>query len=244
MEAEVRRSPPYLEPLLAIVFDLDGTLVLSHHDFRRMRRAVVEIAERHGVPRSELSDELTTHEIQTRATASLSSAGAPDAVLDRFEAEWKAAVDAIELEALPGTKVRPGAPELLKDLSRRGFRLGVLTRSSEEFCRRALAQSGLTEFFGFLRTRSAPGPAKPDPEALLLLLRSMEVPTDRSLVVGDHRFDAECATRAGVRFYGILPEDGTEPDLEDRFRAAGAAAVARTLPELGEFLREARIPTD
>lgn len=242
MEAEVRRSPPFLEPLLAIVFDLDGTLILSHHHFGRMRREVVRIAEHYGVAAGELSPELTVHEIQTRAAAALSGAGAGDAVLDRFEAEWKAAVDAIELEALPNTKVRPGAPELLKDLSKRGFRLGILTRSSEEFCRRALTQVGLTGYFAFLRTRSAPGPAKPDPEALLLLLRTMEVPVDRSLVVGDHRFDAECATRAGVRFYGVLPEDGTEPDLEDRFRAAGAAAVARNLPELAEFLTEARVP--
>jgi phosphoglycolate phosphatase-like HAD superfamily hydrolase len=242
VEVEDRRSPPFLEPLLGIVFDLDGTLILSHHDFRRMRREVVRSAERHGVPPGELHAEQTIPELVTAASAALSGAGAPDGTVLKFDAEWRAAVDAIELEALPTTIVRPGAPELLRNLSSRGFRLGILTRSSDDFCRRALAKVGLVEFFPFLRTRSAPGPAKPDPEALRLLLRAMEVPYDRALVVGDHRFDAECATRAAVRFYGILPEPNTEPDLEDRFRAAGAAAVARNIPELGEFLSSASLP--
>ena len=87
------------------------------------------------------------------------------------------------------------------------------------------------------RCLDSPGPAKPSPEALRLLLEEMGVPPDRALVVGDHAIDAECATRARVRFYGILPE-GPVPDpmTVDRFKAAGAAAVARDLPDLAGHL--------
>jgi phosphoglycolate phosphatase-like HAD superfamily hydrolase len=70
----------------------------------------------------------------------------------------------------------------------------------------------------------------------------MGIPFDRSLLVGDHRLDGECATRAGVRFYAILPDGGGEPGLADRFRANGAAAVARDVRELGEFLDVALTP--
>jgi phosphoglycolate phosphatase-like HAD superfamily hydrolase len=67
----------------------------------------------------------------------------------------------------------------------------------------------------------------------------MEVPGERALFVGDHLIDAECATRAHVRFYGVLPdpsEQSPEPMTVERFLAGGAAAVARDLPELARHL--------
>jgi phosphoglycolate phosphatase-like HAD superfamily hydrolase len=146
---------------------------------------------------------------------------------------------------LPRTVPRAGAAPLLKSLSARGFRLGLLTRSSETFARQALLRTGLDSYFAYLRSRSAPGPAKPSPEALLLLLKEMEVPLDRALFVGDHLIDAECATRARVRFYAVLPDpsEPTAPTMtEDRFLAAGASAIAKDLPELLRHLDVAAPP--
>ncbi|MCI4331319.1 MAG: HAD family hydrolase [Thermoplasmata archaeon] len=227
----------YHDPLLGVVFDLDGTLVLSQHDFVRMRREVIRIAERHGVIPGHLHPTEPIHQILEAARAELARGQVPEGQVFRFEAEVNARIDAIEMEALPRTVVRPGAPELLTRLTERGFRIGVLTRSSEEFCRSALKQTGLLEFLPYLRTRSAPGPAKPSPEALLGLLDEMGVPPDRAAFVGDHLIDAECATRARIRFYGILPAvavpDGITPE---RFRAAGAREVVSDLAELAHLV--------
>jgi len=150
------------------------------------------------------------------------------------------------MEALPRTVPRPGAPELLRALTARGFRLAILTRSSEVFARSALQRTGLAPFFPYLRSRSTPGPAKPSPEALLLLLREMGVPLERALFVGDHLIDAECATRARVRFYALLPDPSDAQNSEmsaDRFLSVGASAVARDLPELGRHLGAAQPPS-
>jgi phosphoglycolate phosphatase len=234
--------PPFLEPLLGVVFDLDGTLVLSNHDFRRMRHEAIRLAEKSGVVPGHLHPDQTIVEIVSSALTEMESSGIPEGTRFRYEAEVNRTVDAIEMEALPKTGARDGAAQLLGALTKRGFRLGILTRSSSEFCRAALERTGLLAYFPYLRTRSAPGPAKPDPEALRLLLRDMGVPFDRALFVGDHRLDAECATRAGVRFYAILPPDGGEPGLADRFQANGAAAIARDLPELARFLDVAAVP--
>ena len=239
-------EPHFLEPLLGIVFDLDGTLVLSHHDFGRMRAEVIRLAELSGVPADRLSVEDPIHKIVEATREDLRSSGAPDGVFYRFEAEYQRRVDAIELEALPRTTARPGAPELLRTLSGRGFRLGLLTRSSEEFARRALVRAGLDPYFRYLRSRSSPGPAKPSPEAHLFLLKEMGVPLDRALYVGDHLLDAECATRARVRFYAVLP-DPSEPNAAsmnaDRFLAVGASPVAPDLLELARQLNVATAPT-
>jgi phosphoglycolate phosphatase len=238
-------EPKYLEPLLGIVFDLDGTLVLSHHDFQRMRQSVIRIAEKSGVAPGRLSPEEPIHRIVEKAREELRNAGSPDGVFYRFEAEYHKSIDAIEMEALPRTIPRPGAEALLKGLTQRGFRLGLLTRSSEFFARGALARTGLAPYFPYLRTRSAPGPAKPSPEALFAILKEMEVPVDRSLFVGDHLIDAETATAARVRFYALLPdpsEAAGSTQSEARFLAGGAAAVAKDLPTLARLLGVAERP--
>jgi phosphoglycolate phosphatase len=240
-------QPKFLEPLLGIVFDLDGTLVLSNHDFGRMRSEVIRIAEHYGVTPGHLSVQDPIHRIVEAAREEMRNASAADGVLYRFEADYQKAIDTIELEALPRTVARPGALDLLKALAERGFRIGLLTRSSETFARQALVQTQLAPFFSYLRSRSAAGPAKPSPEALLMLLRDMGVPIDRALYVGDHLLDAECARRARVRFYAVMP-DPTEAAAthsamsEDRFLAAGASAIAKDLPELARHLTIAAPP--
>lgn len=230
-------APRYLEPLLGVVFDLDGTLIQSHHDFRRMRAEVIRLAVAHGVAPGRLRPEEPIPHLLDAARSELEGAGAPEGARFRLEAEVNRVIDAIELEALPGTTARRGAARLLGALQKRGFRLGLLTRSSEVFCREALRRTGLDPYFASLRTRSAPGPSKPSAEALLLVLDELGIPRERALYVGDHLLDAECAVAARVRFYGVLvdpPESGSL--TVERFRAAGASAVARTLEELGEML--------
>jgi len=232
-------QPQFLEPLLGVVFDLDGTLILSHHDFGRIRREVIRVAERHGVVPGRLTVQDPVHRIVENAREILRTSGAADGEIWRFDAEYGKAIDSIELEALPATVPRRGAEPLLSGLARRGFRLGLLTRSSETFARAALTRTRLDPYFGYLRTRSSPGPAKPSPEALLLLLHEMGVPLERALFVGDHLLDAECAIAARVRFYGVLSdpsETPLEPMTPDRFLAAGAAAVAHDLDELSRQL--------
>jgi phosphoglycolate phosphatase len=238
-------QPKFLEPLLGIVFDLDGTLVLSRHDFGRMRTEVIRLAEHYGVTPGHLSVQEPIHRIVEAAREELRNSGVPDGIYYRFEADYHKKIDAIELEALPRTVARPGAVELLKALSQRGFRLGLLTRSSELFAREALVRTELAPYFEYLRSRSSGGPTKPSPEALLLLLKEMGVPIDRALFVGDHLIDAECATRAHVRFYALMPDpsEAAQSSMsEDRFLAAGAAAIAKDLPELTRQLNIATPP--
>jgi phosphoglycolate phosphatase len=227
----------YHEPLLGLVFDLDGTLIISKHDFPRMRREVVRIAEKYGILPGHLHPSEPIHQLLEAARAEFAHNKVPEGHLFRFEAEVDARIDAIEMEALPRTVAREGSNELLARLTEKGFRIGVLTRSSEEFCRAALDKTGLLPYLPYLRTRSSPGPAKPSPEALLHLLGEMGVPQDRAAYAGDHLMDAECATRARIRFYGVLPvDDDSEGVTVDRFRAAGAREVVGSLADLARLV--------
>ena len=217
--------------------------MLSPHPFDRMRREVIRIAERHGVAPGHLSITQTIPALMDAAVHELERNGAPAGNRYRFEAEATRRIDEIELESLPGTVVRPGAVELLGALEERSYRVGVLTRSCATFAHEALKKTGLTRFVHTLRTRSESGPAKPDPEALLLTLKAMDVPPNRAVYVGDHLLDAECAMRARVRFFALLPPHPNALGTDvDRFKAAGAAAIAPSLADLGRQLGFARLP--
>lgn len=229
---------PFPEPLVAVVFDLDGTLILSHHDFPRMRAEAIRVAEKAGVLPGRLSASQPIARIMESARTELEAQNVPEGTIFRMENEVHELIDKIELEALPTTVSRPDAARLLAALTARGYKLAILTRSCEAFCRGALFRTGLLDYFPYLRTRSAPGPAKPSPESLLLLLQDMEVPAARAVFIGDHPLDAECATRARVTFAGVLadPSDPSEMTGE-KFQKAGAVATATDLADLGRLLR-------
>ena len=112
---EVEDAPRYVEPLLGVVFDLDGTLVLSAHDFGRMRKEVVRLAERYGVLPGRLSVQQPVHSIMEAAHNELAAQNVPEGTINRLEAEAHHAIDAIEMEALPRTTARPGAEPLLRE---------------------------------------------------------------------------------------------------------------------------------
>jgi HAD superfamily hydrolase (TIGR01549 family) len=230
------RPPSFTEPAMGIVFDLDGTLVDSQHDFPKLRKTVVQLAEKYGVPPGRLSITETVNRLLRDATAILEQANLPQGQVFRFENEVNETIDRIEMEALPRTKATPNAGPVLKALTEQGFRLGLLTRSSDHFARSALLKTELAPYFPFLRSRSSPGPVKPSPEALRLLLETMGIPPDRAVLVGDQLLDCECAVAARVKFYGVMlpPKDPLYVDI-DRFKSGGATAVARDLTDLAGF---------
>jgi N-acetyl-D-muramate 6-phosphate phosphatase len=236
------RAVDPLPPLLGVVFDLDGTLILSHHDFRRMQESIVLTAEEAGVAvgRVSVRDSMGTSETMHTARQELVATHPTASALVRFDTDVQRRIDSIEMEAVPRTTARSGALALLRTLRRRELRLGLFTRSSDPFCRATLPLLGLDEFFPHVRTRSAPGPAKPAPEALFLLLREMCVPPARTLFIGDHLEDARCATQAGVLFYGVLPDpQQPNPTTAEQFLSAGAAEVVDTLDEIQRWFEDA-----
>jgi phosphoglycolate phosphatase-like HAD superfamily hydrolase len=221
---------------MAIVFDLDGTLVESPLDFRAMHKAVVDIATRSGVPRGEFYAAKSVPQMMEIATRWLRQADVGDGPSLRFEAEVNRALDVIEMSALPHARPAAGVKDVLTSLHQQGYRFGLLTRSCDTFAKACLHKSEVLPLFSKIRTRNDSGPAKPDPESLSVLLREMNVIKDRTVFVGDRALDIECSTGAGVDFIGIVHPGEEAKEREDELKHRGAFKIVHSFAELRKEL--------
>ena len=175
------------------VFDMDGTLTIAVHDFAAIRRAL-EIPE---------EDDILHH----LAALPAEEAAAKHAWLLEHERELAYAARPAE-----------GARELLHTLRERGCRLGVLTRNAHELAKVTLDAVGMGDCFlpeDILGRDEAP--PKPHPGGLLHLAQRWGVAPAAMLMVGDYRFDLECARAAGARGVLVNVPHNEWPELTDLY---------------------------
>ncbi len=215
-----------------LVFDMDGTLIDSPMDFAAMHQAAREIAAGLGVPTESLEGKRFLYQMSAAVHEWLGPR-APEKVRT-YEEELEERLDRIELAALSGVHVLPGAEETLAEMAGAGLALGLLTRSCEPFATAALEQTGLRRFFPVVSTRNTPGPRKPDPRSLWNVLERMGVPGHRAAYIGDRALDLTCARDASVDFVGVVWPGKNVPEREREFAAGGGCTIVRSFPELLE----------
>lgn len=203
------------------VFDLDGTLVDSLED---LHASVNHALGSLGLPRRNLEE--VRGYVGEGARVLLERAVAPEVHLaDEALALWRPHYEA---HLLDRTRPYPGIPELLAGATRG---LAVLTNKPGAMARRILDGLGLLPRFAEV-VGGDEAPRKPDPAGLLgIVARAGADPRD-AVLVGDSLVDAATARAAGVPFvavtWGLTPRE--------RLAAAGAAALADTVPELAPWL--------
>jgi len=221
------------EPL-AVVFDLDDTLVVSTVDFAKFRRLVIERIVEWGDERAAYSANETIVVIIRRAEDYLKRTGLSEDDIKARLAELDRIMDAVEMERVDETAPLDGAPEVLRELRARGLRIGVLTRGCESYARYVLEKTGMTALVDALEARNSETRPKPDPESYLRLVKKLGVRPEDSIFVGDHPIDAECAMMAGVMFIGV----GTGDVPDDRMKAAGCSVCLKDVGGLTAWMDE------
>jgi HAD superfamily hydrolase (TIGR01549 family) len=175
------------------VFDMDGTLTLAVHDFEAIKRAL-------DIP---LADDI----LQSLAA------------LPKAEAVHKHAwLLAHERELAEAAQAAPGAVELVRELQARGYQLGILTRNAHTLALVTLQAIGLAECFA---SHDVVGrdeaPPKPDPGGLLHLAQQWQVAPSALVMVGDYRFDLQCARAAGAQALLVNLPENPWPELSDGY---------------------------
>jgi phosphoglycolate phosphatase len=213
-----------------LLFDIDGTLVSTGGAGAVAWRRVFE--ELHGIPADigKFTDAgMTDPDVGAKTFA---------AVLDREPTPHELAqLIQRRLEHLPeaiaqskGYKVLPGVPERLRQLSREGHLLGLITGNGDGAAFIKLARGDLMRWFTFGAYASAgidrPGivrQAVARGEAFL----GQDVPNEEIFVIGDTPRDIEAAHAVGCSAIGVATGHYDAAALRD----AGADHVLETLEE-------------
>jgi len=175
------------------VFDLDGTLTVAVHDFAAIREAL-DIP-----PEADILRHLA-------------------ALLPEQAASKRSWLLQHEQQLAMNARAAPGARDLVRALKARGCTVGILTRNSRELALLSLSAIGLADCFvqGDVIGRDECAP-KPDPAGLLHLAAKWQVPPQDLVMVGDFRFDLECAKAAGSLAVLVGQEENLWPPLADVF---------------------------
>jgi phosphoglycolate phosphatase len=187
------------QPIAAVLFDLDGTLLDTAADIAlALNRAVTEFGW------APVSD---------RAVRAMIGRGAPmlirrlaraqDRTLDdaahaalteRFFEHYGALQDSGQGSAQPFD----GARDALRALHTAGLCLGVVTNKQRRFALSLMRRLGLERWLDCIVGGDSCERRKPDPEPLLFACQSLQVPAAQALMVGDSTNDVQAARAAGI----------------------------------------------
>jgi HAD superfamily hydrolase (TIGR01509 family) len=156
------------------IFDLDGTLTVSAHDFEHMRR---ELGLEPQVPILEALHAM------------------PD---DKAAPLWEA-LNELEFYYAGKASIMQGANELLQRLHDNGRQLAILTRNTMPVVKHTLEACSIDQFFPLdhILDRDSCIP-KPSPDGIQRLLKFWQADADDTVMVGDFLYDLEAGKGAGV----------------------------------------------
>jgi phosphoglycolate phosphatase len=215
---------------IAIVFDLDNTLVHSQIDFPTMRQRVIDLIGAAGLllpAESELASlavaeiiDLAIHQNATAATV----AGIWEAVTDE------------ETKGMSLASIENDAAQTLHELKSAGVALALLTNNARKATLAALDRFNLLEPFELVLARDDVPALKPSPAGLQLAAERLAA-VGTVAMVGDASIDGIAANRSGVPFIAFRPREA-EMDRRGIVRWATIQALAE-VPTLLSGLRRA-----
>ncbi len=210
-----------MEGIAAIIFDMDGVLLLSSRIHARAFARVYQELGVKGPPYREIAGMRTDEALRYVLARHGTPAGAGQ--LAALVARKRDLAHAL-LASEP-----PLAPDCRAQLARlRGrFRLALASSASERNVALFLAASGAAELFDVVIAGDAVARAKPEPDIYLAALKALGCPPAGALVVEDAVNGVVAARRAGIRVVGISSTHAAEELL-----AAGAWQVAASLADL------------
>ena len=199
---------PRLAPFSAVVFDMDGTLLDTELVFKEIVWDVTR----------ELGFEMTTdvhgrmvgssHEATRRLLTEAYGVTFPYAL---FDEECRRIMHGRMAQSVP---VKPGVPELLKELKARRIPAAVATSSRAAHALGHLGTAGLLDLFQAIVTRDDVTHPKPHPEPYLTAARHLGVKPTMCLAIEDSHSGVRAAHDAGMQT--VMVPDLVPPNDELR----------------------------
>lgn len=207
-----------------IVFDWDGTLADSTVI---IASAIQRACQDMGLP---VPDDRAARHVIGLGLADALRHVAPDLPVERYP-DLALRYRDHYLSRDPEIPLFEGAAELLHELHRAGYMLGIATGKSRRGLDRALAQQGLSDFFQHTRCADE-GQPKPHPDMLHCLMGQAQVAPIETLMIGDTSHDVGLARNAGAAIVAVSYGAHALDDL----RLLHDVPIVHSLTELRDWI--------
>lgn len=137
---------------------------------------------------------------------------------------------------LDSTTLYPGVRETLAELSRRGWRIAIVSNKPEGACRTILAGLGIARDIGAVVGGGTIPQLKPDPAPIRAAAAALRSPLKRSdWMVGDNWTDLAAARAAGVRSAFCRWGFGNSRDERYNIAISSFSELLRHCPDSEEY---------
>ncbi len=102
------------------------------------------------------------------------------------------------------SRIFPDVPDSLHQLSKHGFKLGLVTMASRKDVEALLREHGVLGFFEVIITRNDVKKGKPHPEGCLKACNELQVPPKSGFYIGDLPTDIVAGKKAGLKVVAVL----------------------------------------
>ena len=210
-----------------VLFDLDGTLINSQEGITK--GVQYALREYLGIDEPDL-ESLRCFIGPPLALMFDRKYHVPAEKIEPTVAKYREYYDAVGMNQC---ELYPGVREMLEHMHKKGYVIGLASSKPERNCVQILKNKGVADDFDYIVGASI-GPERR--EKVLVLeeaFRRMDV-KDRSevILIGDTKYDAVGAKKAGIDCVGVTYGFGTREELLE----AGAVAVFDTLEEVEAYL--------
>lgn len=209
-----------------ILFDLDGTLVNTEEGITKCAQYALEA--------------FGIHEPDAKKLRFFIGPPLVDTFQGKFDMSREDAVAAVAKyrerylpKGIYECKLYDGVEEILRNLKRKGYRIGVASSKPESSCQTILKYFAIDKYFDEVVGATMDGRINSKIEVLNEAIRRMQLTNLNDIVlIGDTRFDVLGAKEAGIDCIGVSFGFGTTEELE----AYGAVCICDNMREVEEYI--------
>ena len=213
---------------LAVLFDLDGTLIDTAPEFVAIG---LQLRQAAGLPA--IAPDTIRSSVSDGAIGMVATALGMTTTDPAFEQWRQRFLNDYEKGLGQHSEPYPGLLALISTLASVGTKWGVVTNKLSRFAHPLMEKMAFNPAADIIITPDDVTHPKPHPESLLLACNRLNCPPDRTVFIGDHRRDIEAGNAAGcatiAAAYGYLADGESATAWE-------ANAIATSSLELSQMI--------
>ena len=196
-------APNLLRSCVAVMIDLDGTMVDTLGDFAKAIDGMLQDLKLPALDASHIEhmvgkgSEHLLHSVLTHVLTEAGDSAVAAKVTQLMPEAWERYQWHYERVNGQFSTLYPGVAEGLAALAKAGYPMACLTNKPTAFAHELLKAKGLHGYFGHVFGGDAFGRKKPDPMPLVKTCEALGTEPAKTLMVGDSSNDASAARAAG-----------------------------------------------